>query len=86
MAGSPGDICLFAYSLQSSGDTWQLRSCPAPEGGCWSPSDMWRPKAAPSGEGTWRPRSYPEPGAGAVGTHGGLRAALSREAGAIVLT
>jgi hypothetical protein len=49
MAGSTEDIFLFACSPQSPGDTWQLRSCPTPEGGCWSPSN------------TWRPRSYPEP-------------------------
>jgi hypothetical protein len=46
------------------------------------------PGATLSHEGTWRPRSWPEPGAGArvTGTHGGLGAALSREEGAIVLT
>jgi hypothetical protein len=46
------------------------------------------PGAAPSRGGTWRPRSCPEPGAGAgaAGTHDGLGATLSWEAGAIVLT
>jgi hypothetical protein len=46
------------------------------------------PGAIPSRGGTWQPGSYPEPGAGAgaAGTHGGLGAALSREAGAVVLT
>jgi hypothetical protein len=42
MTGSPEDICLFACSPQSPGDTWQLRSCLAQEGGCWSPRDTWR--------------------------------------------
>jgi hypothetical protein len=57
MAGSTEDICLFACSPQSPGDTW-------------------------------RPRSCPKLGAGAraAGTCGGLRAALSQEAGAVVLT
>jgi hypothetical protein len=58
------------------------------------------PGAAPSRGGTWRPRCYPmlrgmwQPGsslesgarAGAVETHGDLRAALSRKAEAVVLT
>jgi hypothetical protein len=46
------------------------------------------PGAIPSRGGTWWPRSCSEPGAGAgaAGTHGGLGAALSQEAGAIVLT
>jgi hypothetical protein len=44
--------------------------------------------AALSRWGTWWPQSCPEPGAGAraVGTHDGLEPALSREAGAVVLT
>jgi hypothetical protein len=46
------------------------------------------PGAIPSRGGTWRPPSCLEPGAGAgaMGTHGGLGAALCREAGAVVLT
>jgi hypothetical protein len=44
------------------------------------------PRAAPSRGGMWRPWSCPEPGARATGTHGGLGATLSREAGAVVLT
>jgi hypothetical protein len=43
---------------------------------------------SPSRGDTWRPRSCPELGVGAraAGTRGNLRAALSREAGAVVLT
>jgi hypothetical protein len=51
MAGSPRDICLFACSPQSPGDTWQLRSCHAPEGGCWSLSDTWWPRSCPEPPG-----------------------------------
>jgi hypothetical protein len=80
MTGSSEDICLFACSPQSPGDTWQL--CHAPKCGCWSPSD------------TWRPRCYPQPWghvaapalSPTVRTHGSLGAVLSREAEAVVLT
>jgi hypothetical protein len=46
------------------------------------------PGAALSRGGTWWPRSCPESGVGARAAerHGGLEAAPSREAGAIVLT
>jgi hypothetical protein len=73
---------------------WWPRSCPEPLGHVVAP-ELPRaarahggPGAVPSHGGTWRPRSCPESGAGAraAGTPGGLGAALSREAGAIVLT
>jgi hypothetical protein len=52
------------------------------------------PGATPSRGGTWWPRSCPEPRehvaapelSQATGTHDSLGAALSREAGAVVLT
>jgi hypothetical protein len=59
-------------------DTWQLRSCPEPEGGAGAQVTRDGPGAAPS----W------EAGAGAARTHGSPGAAPSREAGAgaVVLT
>jgi hypothetical protein len=80
MAGSQEDICLFAYSPQSPGDTWQLRSCTAPEGGCRSPSDTWRPWSCPEPLGHVAVLVLSR----AAGTPSGLGAALSREAGAIL--
>jgi hypothetical protein len=113
MAGSPEDICLFACSPQSPGDTWQPRSCPEPGGGARAVGTRSGPRASPSREqepvprghmvapelpragsgspcrgDTWWSQSCAELGAGAraAGTHDGLGAALSREAGAVVLT
>jgi hypothetical protein len=48
---------------------WQLRSCPEPEGECWSQVTHGGPEAVPSREA----------GAGAVGTRSGPGAALSQE-------
>jgi hypothetical protein len=68
MAGSPEDICLFACSPQSPGDTWRPRSYPEQSG-------------RPIRGDTWQPQSCPEPGAGAraMGTRGGPGATPSRE-------
>jgi hypothetical protein len=75
MAGSAVDICLFACSPQSPGDTWQLQSCPVPEGGCWSPSDTCWPRSCPKPRGhVAAPVLSP-----AAGAHGGPRAAPSRK-------
>jgi hypothetical protein len=50
MAGLPEDICLFAYSLQSPGDTWWPQSYPKSEGGARAAGTRDGPKAAPSRE------------------------------------
>jgi hypothetical protein len=93
MTGSPEDICLFACS-RAPGTRGGLGAAPSREGepepwGHVAAPELPRVRSgSPSHDDTWRPRSCPELGAGArdAGTHGGLRATLSREAGAIVLT
>jgi hypothetical protein len=79
MAGSSGDICLIACSLQSpSLGHVAAPELPEPEGGAGAQVTRDGPGAAPS----W------EAGAGAARTHGSPGAAPSREAGAgaVVLT
>jgi hypothetical protein len=75
MAGLLEDIYLIACSPQSPSDTWQLRSCPVPEGGCWSPSNTWRPQSCPEPRGHVAAPVLPQ----AAGAHGGPGAAPSRE-------
>jgi hypothetical protein len=87
MARSPDDICLLACSPQSPGTRDSPGAALSREG----EPKMWGHMASPelprarngslSRGDTWRPRSCPELGAGAraVGTHGSLRATLSRE-------
>jgi hypothetical protein len=75
MAGSPGDICLFACSPQSSGDAWQLQSCSTPECGCWCPSDIWWPRSCPELWGHMAALELPR----AVGARGSPEATPSWE-------
>jgi hypothetical protein len=94
MAGSPDDICLLACSPQSPGTRGGPRAALSREGeleprGHVAAPELPRARSgSPSRWDTWRPRSYTELGAGAraAGTRGSLRATLSREAGAVVLT
>jgi hypothetical protein len=87
MAGSPEDIYLFAYSLQSPETRGGLRAVPSREGGAEPRGHMVTlelPRAeseSPSRGDMWRPRSCPEPRAGAraMGTHGSPGVAPSWE-------
>jgi hypothetical protein len=93
MAGSPDDICLLVCTLQSSGTRGGPGAAPSREGepeprGHVVSLEPRAESGSPSRGDTWWPRSCPEPRAGAraAGTRGSLGAALSREAGAVVLT
>jgi hypothetical protein len=93
MAGSREDICLFACSPQSPGThggpgaTLSREGEPKLRGHVAAPELPRARSGSPSHGDTWRPRSCPELGAGAraVRTRDSLRAALSREVGAVVL-
>jgi hypothetical protein len=58
MAGLPEDICLFAYSLQSPGDTWWPQSWLEPGAGDRAVGTHGGPGAGPSRERKPEPQGH----------------------------